>query len=137
MGTHCLIFFKETKKDKSFACIYRQFDGYPGGNGIDLAKFLEDKKITNGFNSEQEKAGNYANGMGCLSAQVVKHLKERIGNIYLQFPDENEKESFVYTVYGEGEKIIIEVKDCYDTKKNFKGTPAEFLKRFNERSFSI
>ncbi len=43
--------------------MYRQFDGYPSGHGLDLAEFLKDFKIINGIGGDA-KLGTHANGSG-------------------------------------------------------------------------
>jgi hypothetical protein len=63
--------------------IYRQFDGYPSGLGQELHDFLKPRKIINGIGMDQT-AENSANGAGCLAAQLVAHLKDKIGNVYLE-----------------------------------------------------
>jgi hypothetical protein len=63
--------------------MYRQYDGYPEGHGVDLAEFLDDFNVVNGLgaNTYPKKT---ANGCGCLAAQLVQHFKDGPGGIYLQ-----------------------------------------------------
>ena len=76
MGTRSLTTFIETyteretgKKIKNeVVTMYRQYDGYPTGHGIELAEFLADGKVVNGFGMDKTKQFN---GIGCLAAQVV------------------------------------------------------------------
>jgi hypothetical protein len=89
--------------------IYRQFDGYPDGHGVDLAK-LCDVEIINGMRGD-EKMGTHANGMGCLAAQVVAGLKDKIGGIYLEPTggDVNDWCEYIYIVRGAvGQRPTIE-----------------------------
>lgn len=80
MGPRALIKFTEQDgTEKPFACVYRQFDGYPEGLGADLAKILKGRVLVNGF----QDAATQLNGMGCLAAFVVAGLKEGCGNVYL------------------------------------------------------
>ena len=65
---------------KIVVAIYRHFDGYPSSHGADLKDFLQDMRIVNGLGSEKK---NIANGMDCLAAQLVAHLKKGPGGIYL------------------------------------------------------
>lgn len=60
--------------------MYRQYDGYPSGMGMDLAKFLESGKVVNGIGGD---SGRVFNGSGCLSAQLVAELKDGPGNLYI------------------------------------------------------
>lgn len=113
MGTRSVTIIKDG--DDELVRIYRQFDGYPTGHGLDLAK-LCDVKITNGI------AGNSAgtaNGMGCLAAQIVMGLKQACvtkerpsgtGNIYIEKAggDVNDWAEYVYEVTGsEGKAPVI------------------------------
>ena len=96
---------------------YHQYDGYIGGVGHDLAKFLKNKKIINGI-SNQTIDGGYANGMGCLAAQYVAVNKNSIGSFYLADPEDYQE--YNYEVRLVDGAIIIWVDD-------FKGTPEELL----------
>lgn len=100
MGTRSLTIIKDGgTKEVELCTIYRQFDGYiEGGHGEDLATFLADMKIVNGFSGE-DKAGDAANGMGCLAAQLVAKLKKGIGNVYIHPPGiRGCGEEYVYTL---------------------------------------
>ncbi len=65
MGTRSLTRFYDEQSDAVLVCIYRQYDGYPSGHGKDLAAFVAERKIVNGFGRSEQKL---ANGMGCLAA---------------------------------------------------------------------
>lgn len=84
MGTRSLTYFFED--GKPFVCFYRQMDGYPSGHGVELGEILAKLKLVNGYQFGM-KAGEYANGPGCLAAQVVAALKNDIGGIYLVSPE--------------------------------------------------
>jgi hypothetical protein len=60
--------------------MYRQYDGYPSGMGMDLANFLESGKVVNGIGAD---SGRVFNGSGCLSAQLIAELKDGPGNLYI------------------------------------------------------
>ena len=94
------------KVELSYVNMYRRFDRYPDGHGLELAEFLKDFNIINGIGGGAE-LGTHANGSGCLAAQMVKHFKEIVGNIYL-FPtdDDNGWEEYIYTVYPKGGPAI-------------------------------
>lgn len=89
MGTRSLTHFistwtdEKTNKVKSnkIVTMYRQYDGYPSGHGIQLAEFIAQGKMVNGIGASEKQL--VFNGMGCLAAQVVAHFKEGPGNIYL------------------------------------------------------
>lgn len=70
------------KNGDVLVCLYRQFDGYPSGHGQDLLDFVKERTIVNGYNLQQTSQ-SFANGMGCLAAQIVAYFKEGIGHFYL------------------------------------------------------
>jgi len=120
MGTRSLTHIIEDKK--TLTTIYRQFDGYLSGHGSDLANFLADKKIT-----------NIANGMGCLSAQLIAHLKTDVGNIYLYPPNTKDCwEEYTYYIYLKANKIKIKVVENYTKEIIFDGSPTKLLKKIEE-----
>ena len=62
--------------------MYRQFDGYPEGHGLELAMFLNSfDEVVNGIPVGDKR--KLANGMCCLSAQMVAHFKDEAGGFYL------------------------------------------------------
>ena len=97
MGTRSLTHVQEN--GVTIFTIYRQFDGYPEkpGIGYELAKFCAARKIINGISGQTKD--NAANGAGCFAAQLVAHLKEEIGNVYLHVPDTSDcGEEYTYTI---------------------------------------
>ena len=81
MGTRSLTFVYEG--DKPVINMYRQFDGYPSGHGVELAEFLTPMKVINGIGGNQNQPGRFANGMGCLAAQMIAHFKDSVGGFYI------------------------------------------------------
>ena len=89
MGTRSLSTFISTWKDEKtgktkkekIVTMYRQYDGYPTGHGLELAEFIAQGRLVNGISSNEK--GLVFNGMGCLAAQVVANFKDGPGNIYL------------------------------------------------------
>jgi hypothetical protein len=159
VGTRSLTVFMDDQwgKEVELLVMYRQFDGYPEGHGLELAGFLEGIEMVNGIPCGRTVGPQprYANGMGCLAAQVVGHFKMEpletiefngtafvrapnpnfgrpsVGGIYLHKAGTRDcGEEYVYTVTGgrPGSYITIEVKDNDHTL--FKGTPAEFLNKY-------
>ncbi len=83
MGTRATITIND-EGGKPLLRLYKQFDGYiEGGLGEELVDFLKGRYVVDGYTISDEQNRAFA-GMGCLSAQVVSHLKERIGNLYIQ-----------------------------------------------------
>ena len=144
MGTRSLTSFIETytddkgkKKSEKIVTMYRQYDGYPSGHGVDLAEFLAGGKLVNGLGYQEKEL--VFNGMGCLSAQVVAHFKEGAGSIYLQSATKGSGENYRYQVIGDFDtkELTIKVLEvgymkgdryCKGTRTLFEGTPDEFLK---------
>lgn len=81
MGTRSLTFVYDG--EKPVINMYRQFDGYPSGHGSELAEFLTPIQVINGIGSEQNRIGRFANGMGCLAAQMIAHFKDSVGGFYI------------------------------------------------------
>lgn len=109
--------------------LYRQLDGYPSGHGKDLANFLDGMQICNGINGQ---VGKWANGGGCLAAQLVAHFKTDIGQFYLNPTDEELDNDYAYIVdvvapvsFGGTGSILVTVKD-YSGKLLFKSGVDEF-----------
>ena len=117
MGTTSTVRFYSEFSNKPIVNIYQQFDGYIFGVGYELANLLKDKKVINGYNIET-MANGCANGMGCLAAQYIAHIKQNIGGVYIE--DLDDEEEYNYHVKFIKNQLIIEVG-------NFHGTPKELL----------
>ena len=120
MGTRSLTVFKE-ESGKEICVMYRQMDGYPKGHGLELANFLAGMKIVNGISATEK--GRTANGMPCLTAQVIKEFKgDRVGDIYIQPAGTRDCwEDYIYFVTGkEGTEPKIEVKEVIGSEKKRK-----------------
>ena len=119
------------KVELSHVNMYRQFDGYPEGHGLELAEFLKDFNIINGIGSSTE-LGTHANGSGCLAAQMVKHFKEIVGNIYLHpHNDDLGWEEYIYTVYPKGgEPCYISIWSVFEERCIFVGTALELIDKY-------
>ena len=107
--------------------MYRQYDGYPGGHGVELANLLDGMKIVNGI-SASEKATKLANGMDCLAAQVIASFKNGVGNIYL-YPAKTRDcgEEYIYLITLVDGQINVTVHDCCNGEKPvFQGDVGRF-----------
>lgn len=132
MGTAAITTFK-TFDGQVVACFFRQSDGYPSGHGDDLAKILAPMKITCGITGDSVKElGKTANGTGCLAAQVVARLKDRVGSIYLcqeswdteyQYIIRPTKDEY-FLNFDEKASLLMEVRS--GGKVLFSGDPAKF-----------
>ena len=126
MGTRSTVKFYSEFNQEPLLGVYQQFDGYISGVGYDLAKFLKDKKVINGFGGETMNDG-YANGMGCLAAQYVAANKKTIGGFYVT--DYEDLQEYNYEVRLIDGKLIIKVvrKIILMVFNDFEGTPEELL----------
>ena len=98
MGTRSLTTFKEDHTDEEIVVLYRQFDGYPEGHGIDLFRFLNNMNMVNGMSPGEKR--KTSNGMSCLAAQMVSYFKDEPGSFYLYRADTRDVgEEYVYTIY--------------------------------------
>lgn len=142
MGTRSLTCFIDTYKGKNkrqetvtkkikIVTMYRQYDGYPEGHGLELAEFLAGGKMVNGISMNEN--GLVFNGMDCLAAQAVAHFKNGAGGIYLQRGGTiNLWEEYRYEVItnGAGKDVTLRCYDVYKKKWIFEGTPKEFIKKY-------
>jgi hypothetical protein len=104
MGTRSLTYVYED--ETPIICMYRQFDGYPSGHGIGLSEFLTKLKIANGISGNPELF-TFANGMGCLAAQMIVWFKKTPGGFYIH-PidfDQNCWQDYEYHVYEN--KVVV------------------------------
>jgi len=121
--------------EKSVINMYRQYDGYPEGHGVDLAEFLDDFNVVNGLGEDRYKTKT-ANGHSCLAAQLVAHFKDGAGNIYLEAlkgePGDSWEE-YIYTIYPkDGEPLYISIYSIYEKGCIFVGTTADLLNKYAE-----
>jgi hypothetical protein len=119
------------KIDMAYVNMYRHLDGYPEGHGLDLAEFLKDIELINGV-PFAKKTRYMANGSGCLAAQMVKHFKDGVGDIYLHpHTDDLGWEDYIYTVYPkENELCYISIYDVHNEKCIFVGQPKDLIKKY-------
>jgi hypothetical protein len=113
--------------DKIHVQIYNHYDGYPSGLGVTLADYLQGFTVVNGLSSGQ---GKVANGIGCLAAQTVKHLKDEPGQIYLYKPGKRDWEDYEYFIWcKEGHGVWISIFD-YNDNCIFVGKPDKLITKF-------
>ena len=113
--------------DKIHVQIYNHYDGYPSGLGVTLADYLQDFTVVNGLSTGQ---GKVANGIGCLAAQTVQHIKEGPGNVYLHKPSERSWEDYEYFIWcKEGHGVWISILE-YNGNCIFVGKPDKLITKF-------
>jgi hypothetical protein len=120
MGTRCLTYVYEG--ETPIICIYRQFDGYPSGHGVELSEFLTQIKIGAGLPGKPELF-SYANGMGCLAAQMIVFFKKSPGGFYIHPIDHGQDcwQDYEYHVFEN--KVIVK----NPTEVIFEGSYDEFM----------
>ena len=127
MGTRSTVKFYD-ESDNCIASIYQQYDGYPSCVGLRLAQFLARKELINGFG--EQKMDNFANGIGCLSAQFIAEIKTRIGNVYMTYESDTQDYDYVVKInndYDEDSLICDRVGALTISVDDFKGNVSEFL----------
>ena len=108
----------------TYCKMYQQYDGYPSGVGLQLAKFLSSIRLVNGFVSDSK---NQANGAGCLFAQIVAHFKSGVGGAYLENPNNEDLETFNYYVDVNEEEQTILLTINHHSNTIFSGTMKEAI----------
>ena len=115
MATRAIIRVAEREEGVSFSKhadnirtqIYHHWDGYPEGLGCKLAEFLCDFRVVNGLPVNYFEDIKIANGMGCLSAQLVAGLKEEPGRVYIDYPGQERIDvEYTYYIWGTEDKDI-------------------------------
>jgi len=117
MGTRSITCVLDENGNKIIE-MYKQFDGYPDGLGIELKEFIVSKTMVNGIGSNSV----VFNGINCFSAQLVEYLKEGPGDIYLYAPTRNYKNKKKYAEAYSAEYYYeidsnLNIK-CWDTYEN-------------------
>jgi len=133
MGTRCLTRVIPRQKglsysdghlhpEKSVVNIYRHYDGYPEGHGVDLGIFLK----------ENEEA-NFPNETGCLAARLVKYLSQMHQHIYLELCDNNDwDEEYIYTLYPKvGEPTYVAIYRVFTKEVVFVGTYNDLQSKYD------
>lgn len=116
MGTRSTTsFYNRTHKHgtpQHLLTYYRQYDGYPTYYGSQLAEFIDNCEIVNGFTTAM-KGGTHANGVGCLVAQILSHWKTNdgpLGGLYIQTEETKNGEAYHYDVmFDENNECTITV----------------------------
>lgn len=119
MGTRSLTVFLDEWNGSEIVVMYKQFDGYPEGYGLDLANYLKDFNVVNGISLAETR--KIANGMSCLAAQVIANFKDGPGEFYLHPAGTRDcGEEYIYIVYAnEDSNISIKCYDVYEEKQLF------------------
>ena len=133
MGTRSLTrVFRKWEEDDGFqkrealTTMYRQYDGYPSGHGIELAEWLSKYHVVNGISLNDTRL--IANGMDCLAAQMFAHFKDGPGGIYCMRPDAKDYgEEYIYEILGNDSENLSTIYDIWKKKIIFEGSPEQLL----------
>ena len=125
MGTRSTVKFYGEYDMNCIASIYQQYDGYPEAVGYELAVFLKNINLVNGF-GYGAKLGEVANGMGCLASQYIAKIKVGVGGVYMVEPDNLQEWNYTVHWNDEAKDIEIGVFD-YNNDFVFAGNRVEFL----------
>lgn len=85
--------YDEWGNETPISSIYKHWDGYPDGFGDQLREIAAKYSIGNGIPGGGAPE-NFANGMGCFAAFLVKELKEQPGDVYLCPADQREEYNY-------------------------------------------
>mgnify|MGYP003118261021 FL=1 len=139
MATRAIIRIAEREDGVSFsehpekvrAQIYHHYDGYPEYLGCNLAEFLCDFRVVNGLPTNYFENIKVANGMGCLTAQLIAGLKEEAGNVYVDYSDTDRDDvEFTYYIWGcVGKDIWMSIFDLHDNCI-FVGMPQQLIEKY-------
>jgi hypothetical protein len=95
MGTTARVIFKS--EGKTVFNMQANYDGYPEGVGLDLARIMLEGKLVNGLGANRT-LGYYFNGASCLAASVIALMKKEPGNIYLYPTNDNFGANYTYEI---------------------------------------
>lgn len=114
MGTRSATVFIDNEWDghepQELCVLYRQFDGYLSGHGKELKEFLDGMEIVNGMTGRE--GPKYANGAGCLAAQVVAHFKMGHSGQFYIYPPGN-RQLYTYFVSAKSKQPLhLRVEYC-------------------------
>jgi hypothetical protein len=119
------------EKGRIICSLYGHWDGDPECYGKKLIKFLSGFTITKGV-GDVNNNGKEANGMGCLTAQLVAHFKTEVGNFYMLPPGAEEwSPDYSYTVScsNKGTRLYLRIRDM-DGISTHEGTVKQLKKYF-------
>jgi hypothetical protein len=103
--------------------MYRQYDGYLEGHGLELATFLTRGKLVNGLSGKDQMVFN---GMGCLAAQMIAYFKTEAGQFYLHAPVLNQDAGQEYEYHVFRDKVVVYSIGSNNDNALFEGTWTEF-----------
>ena len=116
--------------ERTIVDIYHHWDGYPEGLGVTLGWYLSGKRVVNGISSKDNEDLIF-NGMGCLAASLVAHLKDGPGNVYIEGREQHTWIDYYYYIWGDdGKSIYISIFS--DDECIFVGEPEDLLDKYDK-----
>ena len=118
MSTRALIHVYSNEEDETpLTTIYKHYDGYPTKHGVGqtLKQYVMDSRIVNGLTLDPVPGAH--NGMGCFTASLISHLKDRPGDVYIETPGSSGLyESYIYTIAPAGDtgRLTLIVRNTSD-----------------------
>lgn len=109
MGTRSLTTVFD-ENNRPLLSLYRQYDGYYEGHGEELAAFLKERTVVNGFGLNS--GPTVSNGMGCLAASLVAHFKKEIGSFYIVNPSDKQEYNYEIRLDKTGNGRITLIGKC-------------------------
>jgi len=118
MGTRSTtkIYEKFGDKKRLLLALYKQYDGYIDGWGLELSKFLKSKPFVNGI-SDNDKVFN---GLGCFALQLVCDFKKGAGELYATNPDDEQE--YNYIIVAEYKEETCTITLTCDEDEDYKTT---------------
>ena len=116
--------------ERTIVDIYNHWDSYPEGLGVTLGWYLSGKRVVNGISSKDNEDLIF-NGMGCLAASLVAHLKDGPGNVYIEGREQHTWIDYYYYIWGDdGKSIYISIFS--DDECIFVGEPEDLLDKYDK-----
>ena len=109
--------------------LYKQYDGYPSGWGLQLARYLSGGTAHNGIVTDA-KLHQYWNGAGDLAAQLIAHFKTRVGSLYIESPKAVDcGQEYEYEIHVNGPVILLDIYESHSSGLvlRYHGTPKDLL----------
>lgn len=140
MGTRSLtrVWEKNDEEETMLVNVYRQYDGYPKGLGVELAEFLRDRVVGNGISMNDLKNKKFSNGPGDLAAQLIAYMKAEhaVGGVYMEAPvsdgDWGQEWVYDFVVSWRGGEIQVKVTKVWDSAVVFEGAAEQFVAWMDE-----
>jgi len=109
--------------------LYKQYDGYPSGWGLQLARYLSGGKAVNGYGSDSELHKIW-NGADDLAAQLIVRFKTKVGGLYVVSPKASDcGQEYEYEIHVNGPVVLLDIYECHSSGRvlRYHGNPADLI----------